>query len=350
MDDEVRRAGEVLMRRLIALLPLLPLAACAAGAEKPVIAGLPPVPVTASGETDPVGTGKADAADDPAIWVDPTNPGRALIIATDKKAGLHVYDLTGKDRAFINGGLVNNVDVAGNIIVASDRNDGVNAHLAVFRLDPDAPAIASLGRAAAGTGEAYGLCLKRTAPGEPITAALIIKDGTVRVGTVGLAAGAAPTFTVQWEYKIPTQSEGCVFDGDTLYVGEEDAGIWRLAPNGGGVDAKLVAPVDNQRLVADVEGLATIDHKGRRYLLASSQGDNAYAVFRLPEMDYIGRFAVAAGTFGATSETDGIEAVAGNFGPDYPDGIFLAQDGDNAPRAQNFKLVHWGRIAAALGL
>ena len=338
------------MRRLLALLPLLPLAACAAGGEKPVIVGLPPVPVTASGETDPVGTGQADAADDPAIWVDPANPGRALIIATDKKAGIHVYDLTGKDRAFSEGGLVNNVDVAGNIIVASDRNDGVNAHLAVFRLDPDKPAIAPLGRAAAGTGEAYGLCLKRTAPGEPVTAALIVKDGTVRVGTIALPEGAEPTFTVQWQYKIPTQSEGCVFDGDTLYVGEEDAGIWRLMPNGGSVDAKLVAPVDNQRLVADVEGLATIDHKGRRYLLASSQGDNAYAVFKLPEMDYVGRFAVAAGAFGATSETDGIEAAPGNFGPDYPDGLFLAQDGDNAPRAQNFKLVRWDRIAAALGL
>ncbi|WP_374524539.1 phytase [Sphingopyxis sp.] len=338
------------MRRLIALLPLLPLAACVAGTEKPVIAGLPPASVTASGETDPVGTGKADAADDPAIWVDPANPSRALIVATDKKAGVHLYDLTGKDIAFIKGGLVNNVDVVGNIIVASDRNDGVNAHLALFRLDPDKPAIAPLGRAAAGTGEAYGLCLGKSAPGTPITAALIVKDGTVRVGTIRLPEGAAPTFAVQWDYKIPTQSEGCVFDGDTLYVGEEDAGIWRLVPNAGGVDAKLVAPVDNQRLVADVEGLATIDHKGQRYLLASSQGDNAYAVFRLPEMDYVGRFVIAAGTFGATSETDGIEAVAGSFGPDYPDGLFLAQDGDNAPKAQNFKLVRWDRIAAALGL
>ncbi|WOF43904.1 phytase [Sphingopyxis indica] len=336
-------------KRLLLSAALAGLLGGCAPAE-PVIAGLPPAPVTASGETQPVGTGKADAADDPAIWVDPANPRRALIVATDKKAGLHVYDLTGKDLAFTKGGLVNNVDVAGDIIVASDRNDGVNAHLAVFRLDPDKPAITPLGRASAGTGEAYGLCVQRSAPGAQITAALIVKDGTVRVGTLTLAEGAQPAFAVQWEYKIPTQSEGCVFDGDTLYVGEEDAGIWRLVPNGTTADATLVAPVDNERLVADVEGLATIDHKGERYLIASSQGDNAYAVFRLPGVDYVGRFAVAAGDFGATSETDGIEAVAGNFGAAYPDGIFIAQDGDNAPDAQNFKIVRWDRIAAALGL
>jgi 3-phytase len=340
----------MVMNRIAKLLAISTLAIAGAGcaASEPMINGLPPVQVTATGETAPVGTGKADAADDPAIWVDPANPNRALVIATDKKAGVHVYDLSGKDIAFIKGGLVNNVDVAGNIVAASDRNDGINAHIAVFRLDPATASLTSLGRAPAGTGEAYGFCLKKTAPGAPLTAALIIKDGTVRVGT--LAVDGTPSFTTQWEYKIPTQSEGCVFDGDTLYVGEEDAGIWQLVPNGSTATARLVAPVDNQRLVADVEGLATIDHKGQRYLLASSQGDNAYAVFKLPSMDYVGRFAVAAGTFGATSETDGIEAVAGNFGPAYPDGIFLAQDGDNAPKAQNFKLVRWDQIAAALGL
>lgn len=336
--------------KLLTSLAFASLLAGCAGQAAPVITGLPPVAVTASGETAPVGTGKADAADDPAIWIDPANPGRALIIATDKKAGLHIYDLKGKDLAFLKSGLVNNVDVVGDIVVASDRNDGLNAHLAVYRLDGAKPALTALGRAAAGSGEAYGLCLKKSAPSAPITAALIVRDGTVRVGTLAVADGAAPTFTVQWEHKIPTQSEGCVFDGDTLYVGEEVGGLWELKQNGKGAAARLVAPIDNQRLIADLEGLATIDHKGQRYLIASSQGDNAYAVFRLPGVEYVGRFAVTAGKFGATSETDGIEAVAGNFGPDYPDGIFLAQDGDNAPRAQNFKLVRWDMIAAALGL
>ena len=336
-------------KRCRAALPLAAalLAGCTTIPGAP-ITGLPPAMVAASGETAPVGTNRADAADDPAIWIDPANPSRALIVATDKKAGLHLYDLSGKGIAFAKAGLVNNVDVTGDIIVASDRNDGASAHLALFRLDAAKPAIVPLGRAAAGTGEAYGLCLKKNAPGAPITAALIVKDGTVRVGTLEVAD--TPAFRVQWEYKIPTQSEGCVFDGDTLYVGEEDAGIWRLVPGTAGVTATLVAPIDNQRLVADVEGLATIDHKGQRYLIASSQGDNAFAVFKLPSMDYVGRFAIAAGAFGAVSETDGIEAVAGHFGGAFPDGIFLAQDGDNAPKAQNFKLVRWDQIAAALGL
>ncbi|MGB3378015.1 MAG: phytase, partial [Allopontixanthobacter sediminis] len=32
----------------------------------------------------------------------------------------------------------------------------------------------------------------------------------------------------------------------------------------------------------------------------------------------------------------------------YPGGLFVAQDGVNAPSAQNFKLVSWADIEAAL--
>jgi 3-phytase len=37
-----------------------------------------------------------DAADDPAIWVHPRVPARSLVLGTDKKGGLHVFDLAGK--------------------------------------------------------------------------------------------------------------------------------------------------------------------------------------------------------------------------------------------------------------
>lgn len=64
-----------------ALLSLgLLLSGVPAGAADP-----PPVPVTAQTETAPVPE-SGDAADDPAIWVHPTDPARSLI-GNDKKGG-----------------------------------------------------------------------------------------------------------------------------------------------------------------------------------------------------------------------------------------------------------------------
>ncbi len=150
---------------------------------------------------------------------------------------------------------------------------------------------------------------------------------------------------------VPSQPEGCVYDDrdGTLYVGEEMAGIWRFRD--GETQGELVAPIDNQYLVADVEGLAiALQGEDGGYLIASSQGDNAYAVYSLPDMAPLGRFAIAAGAFGATEETDGIALSTQDFGPDYPQGLFVAQDGINPPAAQNFKLASWADIVAGLQL
>src|SRR5688572_12833120 len=70
-------------------------------------------PVPATAETPPVGADSKDAADDPEIWVDPKNPARGVIIGTDKKAGLYVYDLSGKQLQYLPGGMPNNVDLRG---------------------------------------------------------------------------------------------------------------------------------------------------------------------------------------------------------------------------------------------
>src|SRR5690625_1664472 len=60
----------------------------------------PPLPtVTARVETSPVKS-PGDAADDPAIWANPQPPGESLVVATDKKAGMYVYDMHGKVRQF----------------------------------------------------------------------------------------------------------------------------------------------------------------------------------------------------------------------------------------------------------
>ena len=41
--------------------------------------------------------------------------------------------------------------------------------------------------------------------------------------------------------------------------------------------------------------------------------------------------------------------MLGDFGPAYRGGLFVAQDGENEPHAQNFKLVPWTAVTVALG-
>ena len=317
--------------------------------------GLPEtVTVTAKAETAPVGTAADDAADDPAIWRNRRDPAASLIVATDKKAGLDVYGLDGRVRQFLPDGRLNNVDLidmgrAGVIVVASDRNDLAMAKLRLYRLDTRAQRLVPLGTVEGGAGEAYGVCLARR--GRQLDVYSVLKHGVV--AQVRVKLNPVPSGMIVRRLTMASQTEGCVVDprSETLYVCEEDLGIWAFdARANQPATGKLVAPVDGRHLVADVEGLA-LAPKGRRggWLIASSQGDNAYALYSLPDMKPAGRFRIAAGAIGATEETDGIALVLGSSGKDYPAGLFVAQDGQNAPAAQNFKLVSWRDVLTALG-
>lgn len=338
------------------ILPLLVLAAgsLASCATVPPPGPLSAVGVAARGETEPVGTNNADAADDPAIWRNAANPAASLIVATDKKAGLYVYGLDGKVRGFDPAGRLNNVDLieaadGSVLVVASDRNDELNAKLRLYRLDTAAAKLMPLGSVTGGTGEAYGVCLWRSEQG--IEAFSVLKDGAVHQVRIDLS-GAEPTGSIVRSLKLATQTEGCVVDprGATLYVGEEDVGIWRFSAKAETpTTGELVARADGRQLVADTEGLAlAADGPTGGWLIASSQGDNAYSVYRLPGMQPAGRFRISAGKLGATEETDGIALALGDFGPDYPRGLFVAQDGRNGGTAQNFKLVSWAEVLSAL--
>ncbi len=346
-------------------LPLLALAACAGGERELPLAvrianAAPAVSVTARGETTPVGTANADAADDPAIWRNAADPAQSLIVGTDKKAGLYVYGLDGKTRDFLDAGRVNNVDLRdgirigggkGILVVASDRNDVARARLALFRLDPATAKLTALGSVDGGTGEAYGLCMARH--GDTAHAFIILKDGTVNQVALDLA-GEAPAGRIVRTMKLGTQSEGCAVDDrtGTLYVAEEDVGLWRFDARADGSTAPVqIAAVDGRHIVADAEGVA-IAPMGEKdgYVIVSSQGDNSYVLYRLRDDSFVGRFRIVDGAIGGAEETDGIELMLGDFGPAYPGGLFIAQDGHNAAAAQNFKLVAWDDIVAALGL
>ncbi|WP_233203917.1 phytase [Novosphingobium sp. HII-3] len=352
-----------------ALLPALLLSACAtagspAGAPRP---HYPAVDVAAEGETAPVGTAKADAADDPAIWRNAANPAASLVLGTDKKAGLYVYGLDGRVRDFSPAGALNNVDLRevrmadGStriLVAASDRNDRAAPKIALFWLDgatarlsaQEPIAFLPAGHAPA---EAYGFCMGGPRmTGEVARAYVVLKDGTVSESRLVERSGRIAAEELR-QVKFATQSEGCVVDDatGTLYVAEEDVGIWKVPLAEGTLVASALARVgEADGLVDDVEGLAIARQGSKGWLVVSSQGDNGYALFDLETGKSAGRFRVSGGSLGATSETDGIEVLLGDFGPQFPEGLFVAQDGDNAPLAQNFKLVSWRAIRTALGL
>jgi 3-phytase len=345
------------MRAFLLLTSALLLTGCST-APAPTETPVATATVTARGETVPVGTANADAADDPAIWRNDRRPADSLIVATDKKAGLYVYGLDGRVRSFVSAGQVNNVDLLdlgrdGVLVTASDRNDVANAKLQMYRLDTAAGKLVPLGSAPGGPGEGYGVCLWRS--GADIYAFSVLKEGGVHQVRLDPKTGSG---TIVRSLKLASQPEGCVVDRRSaqLYVGEEAAGIWRFdARPAGSVQGELVAPVDSKQLFADTEGLALAPRGSTGgYLVASSQGDNAYTIYALPDVSYVGRFRIGPGKFDATEETDGIDLVLGSFGPDYPGGLLVVQDGMKQPaqggERQNFKLVAWADVRRALQL
>jgi 3-phytase len=336
-------------------------AGCSPQSPQPATDPSKTVEVAAKAETEPVKT-MDDAADDPAIWRNGADPAKSLAIGTDKRAGIHVYDLSGKQLSFTPSPRLNNVDLrdgvklAGQQIVlvaASDRADESNAKIALFSLDTAAGKLAPIAATPVGAGEAYGMCLWQRASDAALFAFVVMKDGRIDQLAFDLSV-ATPTTKVVRSMKLATQSEGCVADDRTgiLYVAEEDEGVWTFdADPAASPKPKVFAKVDKARLFDDAEGLALAPNgKTGGHLIVSSQGDNAYALYRLSDGGFAGRFRLAGGAIDGTQETDGIELLLGDFGPAFPGGLFVAQDGDNSPDAQNFKFAAWADIAKTLGL
>lgn len=320
-------------------------------------------PVIAAAETPPVGRSAEDAADDPAIWVDPADRSRGVIIGTDKKSGLYVYDFAGRELQYLPGGLPNNVDLregfptpAGErvLVAASDRGRP-GAGAALFLLDPATLKLALWAAVPVDLMEPYGLCLARR--GDTFLMFVNGTDGQVRQLRVAMGADGKPQLSEERRFAVPTQPEGCVADEarDRLYLGEEGAGVWRFDLGTGPAKGELFAQAPSEMLKPDVEGLALLEDSTGAWLIASSQGDSAFAVWKVDgvQPEYRGRFSVvASGGIDAVTGTDGVAALGGAVGG-FPEGLVVMQDDvDEGPAGarQNFKLVDWREVRRALGL
>lgn len=331
-------------------------------------------------------------ADDPAIYVHPTDGDKSLVITALKDGGLAVYNLDAEEVQRISPPEIryNNVDVvygfeldgkSVDLAIATDRR---NDTLAVWSIHPEqrltnitSTALSDLSASIFGIDDgeqtAYGLATY-TSPidgksyvfvsqrdGDQIAQLELVDNGQGQVD-----AKLVRTLTVP----IPeggeledAQVEGMVADRELgyLYVGQEKVGIWKFqAEVNASVEGRLIEPVkpDGNVITADVEGL-TIYYAadGKGYLLASSQGDSSYAAFsREGNNDYLGSFVIDDGIDGV-EESDGADVVSVALGSKFPNGLLVVHDGSNDPAAieldedevqnfnTNFKFVSWDSVA-----
>lgn len=323
-------------------------------------------PVTTQGDVE------ADA-DDPAIYVHPTDPSQSFVIGTLKNAGLAVYDLEGNELQFIapegvrynNVDLVYNFSLGGELVDLAIASDRANDTLAIFAIDPTTRQLTDITAADLSAAEfsifgtddgeatAYGLATYTSAVTDASHVFVSQADGD-RLAQLSLVDAGDGTVSAAIDrlFTVPTpegaeledaQVEGLVVDRELgyLYVGQEGFGIWKYSAEvNGGDTPTLVDTIDeirndgNTRLSPDVEGLTIYyGDDGQGYLIASSQGDSTFAIYdRQGSNSYLTSFAVGSGNgIDGAEESDGADIINVPLGDQFPAGLLVVQDGSNEP-------------------
>ncbi len=313
-----------------------------------------------------------DVADDPAIWVNGNDATQSLVLGTNKKLGLYVYDMEGNQKQELLTGRLNNVDVRygfqysgksgdssigepGTVDIAAASNRSDNS-IALFTINPVTGFVADAGRVQTSLDEVYGICMYQPSAGE-MHVFINDKDGSYQqYQLTGTEKGIGGKLVRS--FQVPSQPEGCVADDRTrqLFVGEEGEGIWTIGADADAGDTlKSIATVDGV-LKDDVEGLSLYVGSKKSYLVASSQGNSSYVVYdSVAPYRQLGAFKVGLNVelgIDGTSETDGLDVTSANLGGEFSQGMLVVQDGRNRlPDApQNFKYIPWSSIEQALGL
>lgn len=311
--------------------------------------------------TEPL-TSAGDAADDAAVWVNPSDPAQSLIIGTNKQAGLEVYTLAGKRVQSLPDGRMNNVDVIPGIqtaqgpldlVISSNRTTNT---VSIYRVDPAARRLVSMPSISTDLNDVYGICgyidPKSSKP------RIVINDKTGQVRIFELSSLNSDSFQHRLvrSFAVGTQVEGVVADTvhGWLFVGEEAVGVWKYPLDDASETPRELLDIVKGRLggnlARDVEGITLYTlSDGEGYIIVSCQGEDRYAVYDRVSHKYLGSFRLSMSgrdddRAKRITHTDGITALSTPLGSTFPGGIFVAQD-DNDSIGQNFAIASWSDIA-----
>jgi 3-phytase len=328
-----------------------------------------PVIIAAEGET---AESPGDGASGAAVWLHPADLSASLIVSGDDNAGLGVYTLDGAQHAFLTeDGGIGGVDVrygfplgsrTVSLIVGAVADE---PRLVVYTVsDDDARTLIRLGAIETGA-VLSSVCLFHSRTSGRFYAIAVNEDGVIEQYRLESEDGEW-VGTLARRFEVGGETAGCAVDDalGRLYIGEEDAVLWRYGaePEAGSTRAIVdVVSAGGGRFTEQVEGVALVLGRDRAqgYLIAANeQGDSFYVYERTGANAFVGVFGIGTGEtaagapIDAVSEPGGLAGTALALGTLFPNGLFLSTDdvNTNPNEDANYKLVSWAAAADALGL
>ena len=299
-------------------------------------------------------------SDDPAIWINRSNPGQSLIIGTDKggdgnDGSLYVFDLHGREivaKRISNLKRPNNVDAGydfllgaklTDIVVCTERNRGTirvfslpdmlpidNGGIDVFSTD-SLRAVMGVALYRSAQGKMYAIVSrKRGQTGSYLWEYEISDDGTGNVtGNVVRKFGA---------FSGHHEIESIAVDSELGYVYYSDEGVgirkYYAHPDSSNVELALFA---TSGFALDHEGISIYKAKDSTgYILVSDQGADQFRIF--PREGAIRNkhdHPLIGIVKGSTIKSDGSDVTSESL-PGFPQGLFVAMSDD-----RTFQIYRW---------
>ncbi|PWN66137.1 phytase [Chryseobacterium oncorhynchi] len=298
--------------------------------------------------------------DDPAIWINPENASKSIIIGTDKDTdgGLYAFDLNGKITHKVLGlKRPNNVDIEYGFTLNGKKTDIAAVteretnKVKLYSL----PELKEVGEFSVFDGETergpMGISMYKNS-----------KTGDI-FAIVGRKSG--PKEGYLWQYKLSEKNgaitgevvrkfgkysglkeiESIAVDDEAgyIYYSDEQFGIhqYDADPAKGNEELLVFGQGD---FTSDVEGISIYPtSKGKGYILVSNQQNDTFNVY-LREDPSKGRIAEIPVS---TLESDGSEVTNVNLGPKFPKGVFVAMSNGRVFHMYDWRMIE-ERIKSAI--
>lgn len=336
------------MRRLLLASAALLVGASAASAEL--------LEFQATAETAPVPFGGASLV---TIWHNAANPAESRILGTDEDGALLVFALDGSIVQTIEGegptgiDIRYGVDVDGTATDIAALGDGQNGAVQFFAIGADGM-LSPIGEAVTPSVDAVIVCLYRSSFTGMLN--LFALNGDGEVGQYEVTLDGAVALEELRTFDVGGETSSCVADDfeSTLYIGEEETGIWSYAAEPDASRARILvdAAMPTDTRLREVEGLALLaaaEGQGG-YLFAADEAQQAILVYDRGTYAYLGGFTLGEGAVDAVDDPHGIAVLGLPLGGAFNGGLLVVEDDAEDDGAPTFKLVSLAEVLSGLGL